>query len=397
MLSYNIAAPDQLLDSSVIPEVVAPQVALVIVFEESRQRYMAALASGLEPAYYPPLQVDPRISSVLDKVFDEYQQVATTANVCDLESASSSVLQQPRACLPKIVKHYQVAELQAKVYTDMMRLDALEAETMCGSEPSSVPVTYEQPRMGRRRIDIMTAENALAAGAPLSHPSLKAFRTAHDPPRPFRFATSRFERQRMAEVYAEAALTTEMPGPTFVEPTSTPPSSVEEMIAKYRSQPRPFKRAIPLSRRQPSDLASMIDAPASCEKELAPPQTSVEDLIAKYQSQPRPFKRAVPLSRRQPIELAPIIDAPAYRSEPPASTPAPVADDAVVEDVDDACIVDYTEWDRRFEIAEARRQEHQTQPEPELESEVGDNTGMLSRISSWARSAMAWVKEKVWG
>jgi len=28
---------------------------------------------------------------------------------------------------------------------------------MYGSEPSSVPFTYEQPRMGKRRIDMMTA------------------------------------------------------------------------------------------------------------------------------------------------------------------------------------------------------------------------------------------------
>ncbi len=38
-----------------------------------------------------------------------------------------------------------------------MHLDASEKDTMHGSEPSSVPFTYKQPRMGKRRIDITAA------------------------------------------------------------------------------------------------------------------------------------------------------------------------------------------------------------------------------------------------
>ncbi|TKA42125.1 hypothetical protein B0A54_07212 [Friedmanniomyces endolithicus] len=309
------------------------------IMEESRQRYLVAEVLGLRPAHDPPLERDPRFAEAWNEVvIARRQRDARTASMRDLESASSAVPSQMQSRLPETSKHDQVG-LEAEVHTEAtIHLDASEKDTMYGSEPSSVPFTYEQPRMGKRRIDMMTAETALAAGAPLSHPSLKVFRTAHDPPRAFRLGTSRPVRRQMAE------------------------------------------------------------AAAAWETPVMPQQTSIEDLIAKYRSQPRAFKRARPLARLQPIESATIIDAPAYRSEPPASAPAPVAEDAAAGDVDDAIIVDHTEWDRRFEIAEARRQERQPQAEPGLEPEpeAEDAPGILSKLSSWARSAMAWVKEKVW-
>ncbi|KAK1058247.1 hypothetical protein LTR74_013533 [Friedmanniomyces endolithicus] len=373
--------------------------------EEIRQRYLVAEALGLGPAHNPPLKTDPRLKEAWNEVFIAWrQQEDRTANMRDSESASSAVPSQMQSRLPKTSKHDQVG-LEAEVYTEAtMHLDASEKDTMYGSEPSSVPFTYEQPRMGTRRIDITAAETALAAGVPLSHPSLKAFRTAHDPPRAFRLGTSRPVRRQMAEgmhdllrtavafgeciaeqYTAEAALAAEMPGPNSVEPAST--------VAQY-SGIRTWGSKGTSRTKEQRDAAA-----AALERSLAPPQASVEDLIAKYGSQPRPFRHARPRARLQPIEPAAIIDAPAFRSEPPASTPAPVADDAAAGDVDDAVIVDHTEWDRRFEIAEARRQERQVQLEPELEPEpeAEDATGILSKLSSWARSAMAWVKEKVWG
>ncbi|KAK5144247.1 hypothetical protein LTR32_003797 [Rachicladosporium monterosium] len=291
------------------------------IMEESRQRYLVAEALGLRPAHDPPLERDPRFAEAWNEVvIARRQRDARTANMRDLESASSAVPSQMQSRLPETSKHDQVG-LEAEVHTDAtIHLDASEKDTMYGSEPSSVPFTYEQPRMGKRRIDMMTAETALAAGAPLSHPSLKVFRTAHDPPRAFRLGTLRPVRRQMAE------------------------------------------------------------AAAAWETPVMPQQTSIEDLIANQS------------------RSATIIDAPVYRSEPPASAPAPVAEDAAAGDVDDAIIVDHTEWDRRFKIAEARRQERQPQAEPGLEPEpeAEDATGILSKLSSWARSAMAWVKEKVW-
>ncbi|KAK0779674.1 hypothetical protein LTR02_013719 [Friedmanniomyces endolithicus] len=375
--------------------------------EEYRQRCLVAEALGLRPAHDPPLKRDPRFEEAWNEVvIARRQQDARTANVRDLESAPSAVPSQMQSRLPETSKHDQVG-LEAEVYTEAtMHLDASEKDTMHGSEPSSVPFTYKQPRMGKRRIDITAAETALAAGVPLSHPSLKAFRTAHDPPRAFRLGTSRPVRRQMAEgmhdllrtavafgectaeqYTAEAALAAEMPGPTSVEPAST--------VAQY-SGIRTWGSKGTSRTKEQRDAAA-----AALERSLAPPQASVEDLVAKYRSQPRPFRHARPRARLQPNESAAIVGAPAYRSEPPASTLAPVADDAAAGDADDASIVDHTEWDRRFEIAEARRQERQVQLElelePEPEPEAEDATGILSKLSSWARSAMAWVKEKVWG
>ncbi|KAK1094532.1 hypothetical protein LTR48_000081 [Friedmanniomyces endolithicus] len=357
------------------------------IMEESRQRYLVAEALGLRPAHDPPLERDPRFAEAWNEVvIARRQRDARTANMRDLESASSAVPSQMQSRLPETSKHDQVG-LEAEVHTDAtIHLDASEKDTMYGSEPSSVPFTYEQPRMGKRRIDMMTAETALAAGAPLSHPSLKVFRTAHDPPRAFRLGTLRPVRRQMAEgmhdlrhtavafsertaeqYTAEVVLAAETPGPTTVEPASKP-------VAQHSATPtwgRWGSRSRPLNREQ--------GAAAAWETPVMPQQTSIEDLIANQS------------------RSATIIDAPVYRSEPPASAPAPVAEDAAAGDVDDAIIVDHTEWDRRFKIAEARRQERQPQAEPGLEPEpeAEDATGILSKLSSWARSAMAWVKEKV--
>ncbi|KAK0794490.1 hypothetical protein LTR91_019769 [Friedmanniomyces endolithicus] len=401
------------------------------IMEESRQRYLVAEALGLRPAHDPPLERDPRFAEAWNEVvIARRQRDARTASMRDLESASSAVPSQMQSRLPETSKHDQVG-LEAEVHTEAtIHLDASEKDTMYGSEPSSVPFTYEQPRMGKRRIDMMTAETALAAGAPLSHPSLKVFRTAHDPPRAFRLGTSRPVRRQMAEgmhdlrhtavafsertaeqYTAEVVLAAETPGPTTVEPASKPVAqhSATPTWGRWGSRSRPLNReqggvsclsALPSIRDARVSLTGVSNAAAAAwETPVMPQQTSIEDLIAKYRSQPRAFKRARPLARLQPIESATIIDAPAYRSEPPASAPAPVAEDAAAGDVDDAIIVDHTEWDRRFEIAEARRQERQPQAEPGLEPEpeAEDAPGILSKLSSWARSAMAWVKEKVWG
>ncbi|KAK0264331.1 hypothetical protein LTR01_001379 [Friedmanniomyces endolithicus] len=316
--------------------------------EEYRQRCLVTEALGLRPAHDPPLKRDPRFEEAWNEVvIARRRQNARTANMCDLESASSAVPSQMQPRLPETSKHDQDIGLQADIQ-----------------------------------------ETALAAGVPLSHPSLKVFRTAHDPPRAFRLGTSRPMRRQMAEAEkyaAEAALAAEMPGPTFVEPASTAAqySGIRTWGSKGTSRTKEQRDA----------------AAAALERSLAPPQASIEDLIAKYQSQPRAFKRARPRARLQPNELAAIIGVPVYRSEPPASTLAPLADDAAAGDVDNAFIVDHTEWDRRFEIAEARRQERQVQlvPELELKLEAGDVTGIFSKLSSWACSAMAWVKEKIWG
>ncbi|KAK0947121.1 hypothetical protein LTR29_001404 [Friedmanniomyces endolithicus] len=332
--------------------------------EEYRQRCLVTEALGLRPAHDPPLKRDPRFEEAWDEVvIARRRQNARTANMCDLESASSAVPSQMQPRLPETSKHDQDIGLQADIQ-----------------------------------------ETALAAGVPLSHPSLKVFRTAHDPPRAFRLGTSRPMRRQMAEgmhdllrtavafgectaeqYAAEAVLAAEMPGPTFVEPASTAAqySGIRTWGSKGTSRTKEQRDA----------------AAAALERSLPPPQASIEDLIAKYQSQPRAFKRARPRARLQPNELAAIIGVPVYRSEPPASTLAPLADDAAARDVDNAFIVDHTEWDRRFEIAEARRQERQVQlvPELELKLEAGDVTGIFSKLSSWACSAMAWVKEKVWG
>lgn len=66
-----------------------------------------------------------------------------------------------------------------------------------------------------------------------------------------------------------------------------------------------------------------------------------------------------------------------------------------MEDVADADIINYAEWDRRFELAKTRRQERQQQTVPEPETE--HSTGVFETIKSWASNAWAWVKGRVWG
>lgn len=68
-----------------------------------------------------------------------------------------------------------------------------------------------------------------------------------------------------------------------------------------------------------------------------------------------------------------------------------------MEDADDALIVDHVEWERRLELAETRRQEHQLQTIPEPEPEAEHSTDILTRIKSCASDAWAWVKSKIWG
>ncbi|KAK0904859.1 hypothetical protein LTR57_018560 [Friedmanniomyces endolithicus] len=382
------------------------------IMEESRQRYLVAEALGLRPAHDPPLERDPRFAEAWNEVvIARRQRDARTASMRDLESASSAVPSQMQSRLPETSKHDQVG-LEAEVHTEAtIHLDASEKDTMYGSEPSSVPFTYEQPRMGKRRIDMMTAGRHMIrlelSGWGLRAPcgdrwprvcmicgipqSLLANVQLNSIPQKLSW-----QRRRLGRLLSNRRQNLSRSIPPLLhggDGARGPDRSIGSKEVSCLS-------ALPSIRDARVSLTGVSNAAAAAwETPVMPQQTSIEDLIAKYRSQPRAFKRARPLARLQPIESATIIDAPAYRSEPPASAPAPVAEDAAAGDVDDAIIVDHTEWDRRFEIAEARRQERQPQAEPGLEPEpeAEDAPGILSKLSSWARSAMAWVKEKVWG
>jgi len=84
--------------------------------EEYRQRCLVTEALGLRPAHDPPLKRDPRFEEAWDEVvIARRRQNARTANMCDLESASSAVPSQMQSRLPETSKHDQDIGLQADI------------------------------------------------------------------------------------------------------------------------------------------------------------------------------------------------------------------------------------------------------------------------------------------
>lgn len=94
-------------------------------------------------------------------------------------------------------------------------------------------------------------------------------------------------------------------------------------------------------------------------------------------------------SMRERFALLEQADAPVFRVEVPPITP-PSGDD-----VDDTPILDYDAWQKRFELAETRRQERQRQCD--LEPEAERSAGVFETIKGWASRAWETVKMAVWG